>query len=145
MNLRCTVKVDDDWRCLPAVNGEVVAPCTAVHKFLSRQGLFHALPTMVPPLAALLGIEYRPRRRLRYSVIAVAVLASHRLLDIVDGRIVPLPFPFVEAGTELVYPATVTVGQGPVGVVDGSGAVGGGAVGGDANAEDADGDGGEER
>jgi hypothetical protein len=55
-----------------------------------------------------------------HSVIAVAVLASHRLLDIVDGGIVPLPFPFVEAGTEPVYPATVTAGQEPVGVVDGS-------------------------
>ena len=71
-----------------------------------------------------------------HSVIAVAVLASHLLLGIVDGGIVPLPFPFVEAGTEPVYPATVTAGQGPVGVVDGSGAVGGDAVGG------ADGDGG---
>ena len=47
----------------------------------------------------------------------------------------PLPFPFVEAGTEPVYPATVTVGQEPVGVVDGSGAETG----------DADGDGGEGR
>ena len=31
VNLRRTVKVDDDGRCIPAVNGEVLAPCTAVH------------------------------------------------------------------------------------------------------------------
>ncbi len=27
-----TVKVNDDGRCIPALTGEVVAPCTAFHK-----------------------------------------------------------------------------------------------------------------
>ena len=30
---RIVQKVDDDGRCIPAVNGEVFVPCTAVYKW----------------------------------------------------------------------------------------------------------------
>lgn len=86
-------------------------------KFLGMQGLFHALPALVPLSAVVLAGERRLRGGTTYAWLAVAFLASHLILDLLDGGPVPLLYPFVETGTGLFFPATVTFGQGPVGVV----------------------------
>lgn len=88
-------------------------------KFLGMPGVLHSLLTLVPISLALLGVESWLRDELRLSPVIVAFLASHLLLDLLDGGPVPLLFPLVETGIGLQYPAR-TVFDGSFGVrIDG--------------------------
>lgn len=86
-------------------------------KFVGQQGLLHALPALSVLAIALLVGERRLTGRRTYAALAVAFLASHLLLDFLDGGPVPLLFPFVKTGAGLTYPMTLTFGEGPLGVV----------------------------
>lgn len=86
-------------------------------KFVGAQGLLHSLVPLVPLIAATAAAERRLAGRYRYTALAAAFLASHLLLDLLDGGPTPLLYPFVTSGVGLVFPATVTFGQGPLGVV----------------------------
>jgi hypothetical protein len=85
-------------------------------KFLGMPGLTHSLVTIVPISLAVLGAEYWYRGRLAISPVVVALIASHLVLDFVDGGPVTLLFPFVETGIGLQYPVRTVFGAGPLGV-----------------------------
>src|SRR6056297_2774788 len=85
-------------------------------KFLGVPGLLHSLVTTVPLSLALLGVDRYVNGRLTASHVAVAFVASHLLLDVVDGGPVPLLFPLVESGLGLRYPAQVAFGVEPFGL-----------------------------
>lgn len=92
-------------------------------KFLGLQGLGHSLVTVLPVALVVVAAEYAIRKRLDvdrrpvYALLASAFLLSHLALDVLDGGPVPLLFPVVTQGLGLVFPATVTFGQGLLGVV----------------------------
>lgn len=85
-------------------------------KLLGMPGLLHSLVALVPLSAALLAAEWLHRRELTWSPLVVAFIASHLVLDFVDGGPVPLLYPVVETGIGLEYPARSVFGTGPLGV-----------------------------
>lgn len=87
-------------------------------KFLGLQGLGHSLVAVVPLSVLLLAAGRALDRDLAetYALLAVAFLASHLLLDAVDGGPVPLLYPLVRTGAGLTYPATLSFGEGVLGV-----------------------------
>ena len=85
-------------------------------KFLGWPGLLHSLVTLVPIAVGVLLVGYLVRDRTGYSTVAVCLLLSHLLLDVVDGGPVPLLSPFVATGVGLQYPVQVAFGQGPIGI-----------------------------
>lgn len=86
-------------------------------KFLGTPGLLHSLVTLVPLSVGLVAAERWLRGETRYAPLAVALILSHLVLDVVDGGPVPLVYPVVETGIGLTYPARTAFGVGPLGVV----------------------------
>lgn len=102
-------------------------------KFLGAAGLLHSLVSVVPLSAAMFAADRLVARRsnagdaapqstvgrfgrANVGAVAVALVWSHLLLDVVDGGPVPLLFPLVEQGIGLRYPARVAFGVEPLGV-----------------------------
>lgn len=88
-------------------------------KFLGLQGLGHSLVTLVP-LGVLVwaGARYVDVDEAEsYAVVGLFFIASHIVLDTLDGGPTPLLYPFVHQGVGVVYPATVAFGEGWVGFV----------------------------
>lgn len=85
-------------------------------KFLGVPGLLHSLATLGPLCVALLAAEYWLRGELELAPVVVALVASHLLLDFLDGGPVPLLFPLVETGVGLQYPVRTVFGEGLLGV-----------------------------
>jgi hypothetical protein len=85
-------------------------------KFLGVPGLLHSLVTLLPVCVAILGAEYWLRGELEVAPVVVALVASHLLLDLLDGGPVPLLFPLVETGIGLEYPVRTVFGEGLLGV-----------------------------
>lgn len=84
-------------------------------KLLGVPGLGHSLVTVVPICAGLLALD-RVWDRRPYATLAAAIVASHLLLDFLDGSGVYLLYPLTDAGVGLAYPVSVTFGEGPLGV-----------------------------
>lgn len=85
-------------------------------KFLGAPGLFHSLLALGPLAAALVVVGWRVGGDEALIALFVALLASHLLLDVVDGGPVPLLYPILEEGVGLTYPARAAFGTGPLGV-----------------------------
>lgn len=85
-------------------------------KFLGTPGLLHSLVTIGPICAAVLLLEYRWRGELTWSPVVAALIASHLVLDVVDGGPVPLLFPVLKTGIGLEYPVRTVFGQGLFGL-----------------------------
>jgi hypothetical protein len=85
-------------------------------KFLRMPGMLHSLVTLVPICGALLAAEYYWRDDLWVTPVVVALIASHLVLDLVDGGPVPLLYPFFEQGFGLQYPARTVFSLGTVDV-----------------------------
>jgi membrane-bound metal-dependent hydrolase YbcI (DUF457 family) len=85
-------------------------------KFLGEPGLLHSLVTVVPVCLCILAAERLYRGRWQYAPVVAAFVASHLLLDIIDGGPVPLLYPFVERGLGFQYPAQTVFGAEPVGL-----------------------------
>jgi hypothetical protein len=85
-------------------------------KFLGVPGLLHSGLTIVPLCLCLLGAERVLRDRLVWSPLVAGLVASHLVLDIVDGGPVPLLYPLVDSGVGFTYPARVAFGVPPVGI-----------------------------
>lgn len=86
-------------------------------KFLGVPGLLHSLVTLVPIAAVLVLLEWGYRGELTYAPVAVALLLSHPLLDVLDGGPAPLLFPFLTSGIGFEYPARTAFGEGVLGLV----------------------------
>lgn len=85
-------------------------------KFLGSPGLLHSLVTLVPICLAIVLAERVIRSEYRYSILIVALIGSHLVLDVFDGGPVPLLYPFVEQGIGLQYPARTVFGVDPAGI-----------------------------
>lgn len=85
-------------------------------KFLGVPGLLHSLVTLVPLCLLLLGVERVWRGELSATPIVVFFIASHLLLDLIDGGPVPALFPFIETGIGLQYPVRTVFGAPPFGL-----------------------------
>lgn len=85
-------------------------------KFLGMPGLLHSLVTLVPISLGILAVERWYRGEFLLAPLVVAFIASHLVLDFIDGGPVPLLFPFVEPGIGLQYPARTVFGAAPLGV-----------------------------
>ena len=85
-------------------------------KFLGMPGLFHSLLTLGPLCCAVVGGEYLLRREVNWSLLVVALVLSHLVLDVVDGGPVPLLYPLVETGIGLEYPVRTVFGEGLLGL-----------------------------
>lgn len=81
-----------------------------VDKLLGVPGLLHSLLATIPASIVLLGVGRRYDAR-RYALIAVLLLHSHLLLDILDGGPVPLLYPLVREGIGLTFPAELVLNQ----------------------------------
>ena len=86
-------------------------------KFLGMPGMLHSLVTLVPIWVAVVAVEYWWRGRLQWSVLIVALVGSHLVLDFVDGGPVPLLYPYIKQGLGLQFPARTVFGSGPLGLV----------------------------
>lgn len=84
-------------------------------KFLGMPGLFHSIITLVPLCLLLLAVEYKGREQINYSGLAVFFIASHLLLDLLDGSGIYLLYPFVRTGIGLQYPMQIGFGEGVLG------------------------------
>jgi len=90
-------------------------------KFLGTPGLMHSLVTIGPICVAILAAERLVRDEWVYGPLIAGFVASHLVLDFVDGGPVPLLYPFVERGVGLQYPAQTVFGEGPIGLqIEGS-------------------------
>jgi len=90
-------------------------------KFLGQPGLLHSLVTVAPVCLLVLGVERWYRGEWQYAHLVAGFVASHLLLDVVDGGPVPLLYPFVERGLGFQYPARTVFGAEPVGIsIDGA-------------------------
>lgn len=85
-------------------------------KLLGVPGLLHSALTIVPLCVALIALDRWRADVFPYGTIAAALVLSHLLLDFVDGSGAYLLYPLVETGVGLGYPATVTFGEGLLGV-----------------------------
>jgi len=81
-----------------------------VDKLLPVPGGFHSLVTLVPVAGVVLLAEWGYRRQLSQAPVAVALLYSHLLLDVIDGNLVPLLAPFSATGVGFRYPGQFVVG-----------------------------------
>lgn len=78
---------------------------TGIHR-----GLFHSILFLGPLTAGILALEYKLRGRLKHSLIAVAFLFSHILLDFISGG-VPFLYPLVNVGVGLEFPLILRFGE----------------------------------
>lgn len=108
----------------PAVLGSPARAATAgftlfpdLDKFAGTDGLFQSLVLLVPLSLALFLAERRLRGTRTLATLATAFLASHLVLDTLDGGPVTLLYPFVESGVGLRFPADLVFGEGPLGIV----------------------------
>ncbi|MFD1647724.1 metal-dependent hydrolase [Haloarchaeobius litoreus] len=83
-----------------------------VDKLVGTEGLFQSLLVLVPLSLALFGIEHVVRGTRVLATLATAFLASHLVLDLLDGGPVTLLYPVVESGVGLRFPAVLTFGDG---------------------------------
>lgn len=83
-------------------------------KIVGLQGIFHTVPFVVVSAAVLIGGERVLRGRVRYASIAVALLASHLVLDLLDGGPIFILAPGVTSGIELTFPTTIAFGGSPM-------------------------------
>lgn len=81
-----------------------------VDKLVPVPGGFHSLVTLVPVAGLVLAVEWGYRREYRYAPVAVALLYSHLLLDVIDGNLVPLLSPFSATGVGFRYPGQFVLG-----------------------------------
>jgi hypothetical protein len=85
-------------------------------KFLGVPGLLHSALTIVPLCLVVLAAEKFARDRFVWSPLLAGLIASHLVLDVVDGGPVPLLYPLTDAGIGLTYPVRVAFGVPPVGI-----------------------------
>lgn len=85
-------------------------------KFLGVPGALHSLVTLAPVCFGVLLADRLHDGRVTWGWILVAFIASHLLLDLLDGGPVPLLYPFVETGIGLTYPINIAFGTGVAGV-----------------------------
>ncbi|WP_207589830.1 metal-dependent hydrolase [Halomontanus rarus] len=81
-----------------------------VDKLVPVPGGFHSLLTLLPIALLVVGLERLSLGTRRYAPVAIALLYSHLLLDIVDGNFVTLLSPLVKTGIQLQYPGHVVLG-----------------------------------
>lgn len=81
-------------------------------KLLGRPGLLHSLLTLAPLVAVVYAVERSLRGTWTLAATVAAFLASHLVLDFVDGGPVPLLYPLVEAGPGLQYPSRIAFDAG---------------------------------
>ncbi len=79
-------------------------------KIVAVPGGLHSAVTLVPIALVVVGVERGVSGRLRYAPVAVALLYSHLLIDIIDGNFVMLFAPLLETGIQLGYPGDVVLG-----------------------------------
>jgi membrane-bound metal-dependent hydrolase YbcI (DUF457 family) len=84
---------------------------TGIHR-----GLFHSLLFLLPLAGLMLGVEYYFKRCLKFSVLAVAFMFSHILLDFLIGG-VPLLYPLVNRGVGVEFPFIIGFGE-SISIVD---------------------------
>jgi len=85
-------------------------------KFLGHPGLLHSAVTIVPLCAVAILAERFWFDHSRYGPVITWFVASHLVLDIVDGGPVPVLYPFFDQGLGLQYPARTVFGEGAAGV-----------------------------
>lgn len=85
-------------------------------KFLGQPGLLHSLVTLVPLAVILVLVEWWTRGRPEWTLLVIALVFSHLVLDFLDGGPLPLLYPIVEIGVGLQYPARTVFGTGLFGV-----------------------------
>lgn len=78
-------------------------------KLLGVQGMLHSLLVLGVIGVVLLGAERLVREDHTYALLAVGLLFSHLLLDLLDGGPVPFLYPIVDAGVGLHYPAQLVL------------------------------------
>lgn len=88
-----------------------------VDKLLGQPGLLHSLVTLLPLVAVIFIVERYISGENTIGFLVAAFLGSHLILDILDGGPVPLLFPIILDSVGLHFPALVSFGRGPVGVM----------------------------
>ncbi|WP_440991962.1 hypothetical protein [Haloarchaeobius baliensis] len=83
-------------------------------KLFGTGGYFQSLLLLVPLSLALFGAEQVLRGTRVLATLATAFLASHLVLDLLDGGPVTLLYPVVESGIGLQFPAVITFWNGPL-------------------------------
>lgn len=83
-------------------------------KLVGTEGFFQSLLVLGPLALALFGVERVVRGTRVLAALATAFLASHLVLDVLDGGPVTLLYPVVESGVGLRFPAVLTFGDGVV-------------------------------
>lgn len=94
-----------------------VAAVPDVDKFFGIPGLFHSLLVTIPASVIIVLVGRRYRSLYGHAVLAVLLLHSHLLLDILDGGPVTVMYPVVRQGIGLTYPTQLDFGDSPLGVV----------------------------
>lgn len=80
-------------------------------KVFHMSGAFHSILTLGMFGGGLLVVEQRLRGRRTYASLAVLLMFSHLLLDLIDGGPVTLLYPLVDLGVGLTYESTVSFGD----------------------------------
>lgn len=88
-----------------------------VDKFFGSPGLFHSVLVTIPASVFIVLVGRRYRSLYGYTVLAVLLLHSHLLLDILDGGPVTVLYPFRREGIGLTYPTQLVFKDVPPGVV----------------------------
>lgn len=83
-------------------------------KFLDMPGLLHSLLTTVP-IAIVIYLLARHQNSRTYGILALFLLFSHLVLDLLDGGPVTFLYPVLEQGIGFTYPARLVLNQGPLG------------------------------
>lgn len=81
-----------------------------VEKVIGLPVPLHSAVTLLPIAGAVVLIDRRYVGATRYAPIAVALLYSHLVLDIIDGNLVPVLAPLTDWGIGLRYPGHVVLG-----------------------------------
>lgn len=88
-----------------------------VDKFFGAPGLFHSLLVTIPASVIIVLVGRRYRSLYGHAVLAVLLLHSHLLLDVLDGGPVTFLYPVLHEGIGLTYPIRLVFGEGPLGVI----------------------------
>lgn len=82
-------------------------------KFLGVQGTFHSVLLIGIVIALLLAATRYTDSPREYAVIIAALLASHLVLDLLDGGPIFLFAPGLSPGFGLTFPTTISLGASP--------------------------------
>lgn len=81
-------------------------------KLVGLQGALHAVIPLAFLGGVLIFVERRFRGEMSYALLVTLLMASHLVIDFLDGGPVLLLYPFVDAGVGLQVPAEIVLNNG---------------------------------